>query len=74
MLNWFFCSSLCRQIVVDDNGDAKWFQFDNAYASLTLRGQIDIDLAIVSRSFLHDVALKTCLAHVWQTFYLTYFK
>lgn len=41
-------SSLCRQVVVDANGDAKQFDIGGGYASITLRGQIDINVAVVS--------------------------
>ena len=41
-------SSLCRQVVVNENGDAKHFDIDGAYASVTLRGQIDINVAVVN--------------------------
>ena len=42
-----FDRSLCRQVVVDDNGDAKPFAFRGNYASISFTGQDDIDLAVV---------------------------
>ena len=41
-------SSLCRQAVVDSNNNVKVFDINGAYASLTLTGSADIDLAVVS--------------------------
>ncbi len=41
-------SSLCRQYLTDDRGEKMVFQIDGTYASITLTGRSDIDLAIVS--------------------------
>lgn len=41
-------SSLCRQMVTDVDGKLAVFNIDGAYASLTITGSDDINVAIVS--------------------------
>ena len=49
-LLFFSFSSLCRQVMTDENRDPKVFEITDtsSYLVLTLTGQSDIDLAIVS--------------------------
>jgi hypothetical protein len=39
---------MCRQVVVDNNGDAMQFEIRDNYGSVQIAGNTDIDLAIVS--------------------------
>ena len=45
------CSSLCRQLVVDSGTNPKEFSIDGLYATVTLTGRSDVDLAVVSSSY-----------------------
>lgn len=45
-------SSLCREVVVDDEDNAKVFTLDGSYATITLTAEGDVDLAIVSSGYI----------------------
>ena len=43
-------SSLCRQVVVDGSRDAKVFEVSGSYITVTVSGQIDVNVALVRES------------------------
>ena len=42
------CSSLCRQVVTDDQGNVMVFSVGGTHATITLSGTPDVNVAIVS--------------------------
>ena len=52
VLRTYHFSSLCRQVIKNANGEPLIINIDGTYASVTITGQDDIEVAIVSIMYL----------------------